>query len=53
MYVPVLIFGSGAVEQTMAAIDYSANLSLLGALLLVGALATPFAAAAALKISLD
>jgi len=53
LYVPVLIFGSGAVEQSMVSIDYSANLSLLGAGLLIGALVVPFAVAAALRISLD
>ena len=53
LYVPVLIFGAGAVEQSMSSIDYSANLSLLGAGLLLGALAVPFAVAAALRISLD
>lgn len=53
LYVPVLIFGAGAVEQAMSGIDYGANLSLLGAILLLGALSIPFAIAAALKISLD
>jgi len=53
LYIPVLIFGAGAVEQAMVSIDYSANLSLLGAGLLLGALATPFAVGAALRISLD
>ncbi|MEO8102036.1 MAG: heme exporter protein CcmB [Betaproteobacteria bacterium] len=53
LYVPVLIFGSGAVEQSMVSIDYSANLSLLGAGLLLGALVVPFAVASALRISLD
>jgi heme exporter protein B len=53
LYIPVLIFGAGAVEQAMVAIDYSANLSLLGAILLLGGLVTPFAVAAAVKISLD
>lgn len=53
LYMPVLIFGAGAVEQVMASIDYAANLSLLGAILLLGALASPFAVAAALRISLD
>ena len=53
LYVPVLIFGAGAVEQAMVMIDYTANLSLLGAGLLLGALAVPFAVAAALRISLD
>lgn len=53
LYMPVLIFGAGAVEQVMASIDYAANLSLLGAILLLGALASPLAVAAALRISLD
>ena len=53
LYVPVLIFGAGAVEQAMSGIDYGANLSLLGAILLLGSISTPFAIAAALKISLD
>ncbi len=53
LYIPVLIFGAGAVEASMAGIDYAANLSLLGAGLLLGALASPFAAAAAVKIALD
>ncbi len=53
LYVPVLIFGAGAVAQVAASIDYSANLSLLGAMLLLGGLAAPFAIASALRISLD
>ena len=53
LYIPVLIFGAGAVEAVATGIDYGANLSLLGAGLLFGALATPFAVAAAVKISLD
>lgn len=53
LFIPVLIFGAGAVGATMAGIDYSANLYLLGAFLLLGALVTPFAVAAAIKISLD
>jgi heme exporter protein B len=53
LYIPVLIFGAGAVEQSMVALDYSANLSLLGAILLLGGLVVPFAASAAVKISLD
>ena len=53
LYVPVLIFGAGAVEQAMVSIDFSANLSLLGAGFLLGALAVPFAVAAAVRISLD
>ena len=53
LYIPVLIFGAGAVEQAMVGIDFSANLSLLGAILLLGGLVVPFAVAAAIKISLD
>ena len=53
LYIPVLIFGAGAVEQAMVGIDVSANLSLLGAILLLGSLVVPFAVAVAVKISLD
>ena len=53
LYIPVLIFGAGAVAAVSAGVDYDANLSLLGAGLLFGALLTPFAVSAALKISLD
>ena len=53
LYIPVLIFGAGAVEQSMAGIDVSANLSLLGAILLLGGLVVPFTVAVAVKISLD
>jgi heme exporter protein B len=53
LYVPVLIFGAGAVAQVSASIDYSANLSLIGAMLLLGGLAAPIAVASALRISLD
>jgi heme exporter protein B len=53
LYIPVLIFGAGAVEASMAGVDYTANLSLLGAGLLLGGLASPFAVAVAIKIALD
>ncbi len=53
LYIPVLIFGAGAVEASLAGIDAVANLSLLAAMLLFGLVTTPFAAAAAVKISLD
>jgi heme exporter protein B len=51
--VPVLIFGAGAIEAAEAGMDYSAHLSLLGAGLIVAAIACPFAAAVALRVSLD
>lgn len=53
LYVPVLIFGAGAAEAAMAGIDHTANLYLLGAILLFAVVLTPFAAAAALRISID
>lgn len=53
LYIPVLIFGAGAVEASLAGADAMANLSLLAAMLLFGLVTTPFAAAAAVKISLD
>ena len=53
LYIPVLIFGAGAVESTMTGLDAMANLSLLAALALSGLVCVPFAVAAAVKISLD
>ncbi len=53
LYVPVLIFGAGAVDAARAGLGVSANLSLLGAGLLVAMVGAPFAAAAAVRIALD
>ena len=53
LYVPVLIFGSGAVEAMRAGLAVGANLSLLGAGLLVAVVGAPFACAAAVRIALD
>ena len=53
LYVPVLIFGAGAVDAVRAGIAVDANLSLLGAGLIAAALGSPFAAAAAVRIALD
>lgn len=53
LYIPVLIFGAGAVEAALSGIDYSGHLALLGAGTLLGLVFTPFVVAAALKISLD
>ena len=53
LYVPVLIFGAGAVDAHRAGLAIDGNLSLLGAGLVVAALAAPFAAAAAVRIALD
>jgi heme exporter protein B len=53
LYVPVLIFGAGAVDAVRAGLGATANVSLLGAGLLVAAVGAPFAAAAAVRIALD
>jgi heme exporter protein B len=53
LYIPVLIFGAGAVEADMAGLGISAHLSLLGALMLASAVFAPIAIAASLRISLE
>lgn len=51
--VPTLIFGTGAVGAVDGGMSPSAQLSLMGALLIATALGAPWAVAAALRISLD
>jgi len=51
--VPVLILGAGAVDAAQSGLGAEAHLSLLGALMIMSLLGAPFAAAAALRISLD
>jgi heme exporter protein B len=51
--IPTLIFGTGAVAAVEGGQSPSAHCSLLGALLIVTALSAPFAAAAALRISVE
>ena len=53
LYVPVLIFGAGAVDAVRTGVATGAHLSLLGAGLLIAAVAAPLAAAAAVRIALD
>mgnify|MGYP003671867562 CR=1 FL=1 len=53
LYIPVLIFGAGAVEASAAGLGYGAHFSLLGAFLLVSLVFAPWAAAASLRISLE
>ena len=51
--IPVLIFGAGAVEAHIAGLGVSGHFSLLGALLVVSLVASPWVAAAALRISME
>ncbi|GAB4398923.1 MAG: heme exporter protein CcmB [Rhodoferax sp.] len=53
LYIPVLIFGAGAVEADAAGLGVTAHFSLLAALLTLAAFFSPLAAAAALRISLE
>jgi heme exporter protein B len=53
LYIPVLIFGAGAVDASISGMSPLANLYLLGALLLVSLVFAPWATSAALRISLE
>lgn len=53
LYVPVLILGAGAVAMADAGLSAGGQLELLGALLVLAATFTPWASAAALRISLE
>lgn len=51
--IPVLIFGTGAVEAVTSGMSAVSNLSLLGAFMLFALVFTPFVAAQALRISME
>ncbi len=53
LYVPVLIFGAGAVESHIAGLGAGGHLSLLAALLVLSVFFAPWAATAALRIALE
>ena len=53
LYIPVLIFGAGAVGATVSGIGAQAHLSLLAALTLAGVFFAPWPTAAALRIALE
>lgn len=53
LYVPVLIFGTAAVDITGTGSSAGANLSLLGALLAIAVFFAPWATTAALRIALE
>ena len=53
LYIPALVFGSGAVEAQMVGMGYSAQMSILTAMLLLAAFFGPWAAALALRIALE
>lgn len=53
LYIPVLIFGAGALDASIAGLSPQANLYLLGALFAITLVFAPWATAAALRISLE
>jgi heme exporter protein B len=53
LYIPVLIFGAGAVDASITGLGAQALLSLLGALALGGVFFAPWPTAAALRIALE
>ena len=53
LFIPILIFGAGAVVANESGLGIEANVSLLGAGLLLGAALAPLATAAALRIAVE
>lgn len=53
LYIPVLIFGAGAVEASASGLGAESHLSMLGAILLASLLLAPIATAAALRVSVE
>jgi len=53
LYVPVLIFASGAVDRAASGLPVSAQINILSAMLLLALVLTPLPTAAALKMSVN
>jgi heme exporter protein B len=53
LYVPVLVFGAGAVDAHAAGLGIEGHLSILGAELILALIGAPFAAAAAVRIAIE
>lgn len=53
LYIPVLIFGAGAVDASITGSSVQGSLSLLGALVALSLVFAPWATSAALKIALE
>jgi heme exporter protein B len=53
LYIPVLIFGSGAVQAAITGLPLGGYLALLGAMLALGLIMAPLAISAALRISVS
>jgi heme exporter protein B len=53
LYIPVLIFGAGAVEAALLGISATAQLQIMAAILLLSLAATPFATAHAVRQAME
>ncbi len=53
LYIPVLIFGAGAVEATVSGLGGSGHISMLGAIFLLSLVMAPLATVAALRVSAE
>ena len=53
LYIPILIFGAGAVEANVSGLGEAGHVSMLGAILLLALVAAPPATSAALRISAE
>ena len=53
LYIPVLIFGAGAVYASSVGLDVTGHFSLLGALLILALAFVPWVSAAALRIAIE
>ncbi|MES9897637.1 MAG: heme exporter protein CcmB [Sedimenticola sp.] len=53
LYIPVLIFGAGAVEATASGLGGAGHIYMLGAILVMSLVLAPLASAAALRISAE
>ena len=53
LYVPILIFGAGAVETVRGGLSAAPQLSLLAAALIVAAVGAPLATSTAVRIALE
>ncbi len=52
LYIPILIFGAGAIDSAISGMQYSAHLSLISAITLSSLFLSPFATAMAIRTSM-
>lgn len=53
LYIPVLIFATSAIDTSSMSLDYSGQLAILGAMLLIAIISAPIAISSALKVSVS